>query len=142
MTTDPLQDIHNYSPTMTISQVLKFCEKKNLAITRGMVQNYIRDGLLPPPRNKRLYTHKHLAVLVLIARLKSVFDIPTIQAALHPYMDDEGIPIEVYASLINRLMSIAHEWEANIAPLAKVESDGGILLSMVFASELKAAIVG
>ena len=100
--TDPLADIRQYSPTMTISQVIKFCEKKGLRITRAMIQNYIRAGLLPPPVNKRLYTHKHLALLAVIDRLKTVFDIPAIGAALAPFTDDEGLPLDIYAEITKK----------------------------------------
>ena len=135
--TDPLHDIHYYSPTLTISQVLKFCEKKDMGITRGMIQNYIRDGLLPPPVNKRQYTHNHLAALALIDRMKTVFDIPTIQAILVPHMDEHGIPVATYIHLVEKIKMLLHEWQANIAPVLSAESDGGKMLCMAFVSELK-----
>jgi len=138
---DPLQDIRHYSPTMTIGQVLKFCERNNMRISRGMVQNYIRDGLLPPPMGKRLYTHKHLAALAMIDRLKTVFDMPTIREAMQPYMDDEGIPIEVYSTVMEKLTDIILKWQTSVAPALTAEPDGGTLLSMVFATELKGAII-
>jgi len=139
--TDPLFDIRQYSPTLTISQVIKFCQKKSMNITRAMIQNYIRVGLLPPPKNKRLYTHNHLTILVLIDKLKTVFDIPTIQTALYPYMDDDGISIEVYARLTNDLKNLTTEWEDRFNSMIKTQTDGGILLSMVFATELKSSVV-
>jgi len=141
MIKEPLFDIRQYSPTMTISQVLKFCQKKELNITRAMIQNYIRVGLLPPPKNKRLYTHKHLTVIALIDRLKTVFDIPTIQLALYPYMDDDGISVENYMRLINDMKILATEWEARYDTIAGAQLDGGILLQMAFATELKASLL-
>ena len=138
---DPLHDIRHYSPTLTISQVLKFCEKKALGITRGMIQNYIRDGLLPPPVNKRQYTHNHLAALVLIDRLKTVFDIPTIQSVLVPFMDERGIPIETYVGLMQKLEMLSDEWQTAIAPSLSQEPDGGVLLGMAFTAELKRVIM-
>jgi len=140
--TDPLQDIRHYSPTMTIAQVLKFCERKNMGITRGMIQNYIRDGLLPPPVNKRIYTHKHIAALAMIARLKTVFDMPTIKEALSPYMDEKGLPTDVYGTIMDKLADMEAKWQASIAPALTEESDGGLLLSMAFATELKSIVVG
>ena len=137
---DPLQGIEHISPNLTIASVLKFCERQNIGITRGMVQNYIRDGLLPPPINKRFYTHKHMAALVIIDRLKTVFDMPTIKAALQPYMDSEGLPMDVYASIIQKTAGVVNNWRESAAPVLSAESDGGVLLSMVFATELKSAI--
>ena len=140
--TDPLQNIRHFSPTMTIAQVLKFCERMNMGITRGMVQNYIRDGLLPPPVNKRLYTHKHLAALAMIGRLKTVFDMHAIKQALAPYMDEEGLPIEVYEGLMQKLAGLEAKWQANFAAELGEEGDGGLLLTMAFATELKSTVVG
>jgi len=127
---DPLHDIKHYSPTMTIAQVLKFCEKKGLGITRAMIQNYIRDGLLPPPVNKRLYTHKHLAVLAVVDKLKTVFDIPTIQQVLMPYMDDEGLPLDVYAALMASANALTQEW-------ISAASDCEPLITMMSLAQMK-----
>lgn len=93
---DILQDIHQYSDNFTISQVVKFFERKGLIVTKSMIQNYVRDGILPPPVNKRHYTHKHLTTLALIIRLKTVFEFVYIKAVLVPLTDSEGIPLEVY----------------------------------------------
>jgi DNA-binding transcriptional MerR regulator len=113
---DPLHDIHHYSPTLTIAQLLKFSERKGLNITRPMVQNYIRDGLLPPP-NGRLYTHKHLAALVIIQQLKTVFDMPTIKKTLTPYLDNEGLPLEIYNRFWDAATLAQTQWVAHIPPM-------------------------
>jgi DNA-binding transcriptional MerR regulator len=139
--TDPLSDIRHYSPTMTISQVMKFCEKKELTITRAMIQNYVRDKLLPPPVNKRLYTHKHLAALVMINRLKTVFDIPAIREALTPFMDEEGLPLEAYTEMQNKIGYLTQKWLFINKEMLAAENDGGTLLTMVCAAELKSAVV-
>jgi len=138
---NPLQGIEHINPNLTIANVLTFCERQNIGITRGMIQNYIRDGLLPPPIGKRFYTHKHLAALVLIDRLKTVFDMPTVKAALEPYMDDEGIPLDIYTSMITKLSGVVSAWQASAGPLLSAESDGGVLISMLFATEIKNIIV-
>jgi len=137
--TNPLSDIRHYSPTMTMTQLMKFFEKKNIGITRAMIQNYIRDGLLPSPLNKRFYTHKHLAALVMIDRLKTVFDMPTIQRALKPYMDDEGLPLDKYSELMEKTGGSIQKL-LNVASVAS-EDDGGVLLTMSCAAELKAIIM-
>ncbi|MCL1842445.1 MAG: DUF1836 domain-containing protein [Defluviitaleaceae bacterium] len=140
--TDPLHDIRHYSPTLTISQVMKFCEKKGLNITRAMIQNYVRDKLLPPPVNKRFYTHKHLAALVLIERLKTVFDIPTITRALLPFMDNEGIPLDIYQSVFANTEKVTQNWFKANASTINEEKDNGILLVMACAAQLKSAVIG
>ena len=128
--TNPLTDIRQYSPKLTISQLLKFFEKKGMNLTRGMVQNYIRDGLLPPPVEKRFYTHRHVAALTLIHKLKTVFDIPTIQKALVPHMDDEGVPLDVYFEALAQVSSLLKE-----APAFEDE-----LLLMLYVAELKTQV--
>jgi len=138
---DPLQGIEHISNNLTIANLLKFCERQEIGITRPMIQNYIRDGVLPPPVGKRFYTHKHLAALVLIDRLKTVFDMPTVKAALEPYMDSEGIPLSDYTAMLAKLATVTAAWQQNIAPLVATESDGGVILSMLFAAEIKSAIV-
>ena len=135
---DPLSDIHHYSPTLTITQVIKFCEKKNLPVSRPMVQNYIRDGLLPPPVNKRVYTHKHLAALVMICRLKVVYDMPAIKAALCPHLDDEGLPLETYKWLVGKQKEVMELWAKNVAPVITVEEENNhALLIMAHAVDIK-----
>lgn len=113
---DPLQDIHHYSETLTMSQVVKFCEKKELDLSRSMIQNYIRDGLLPPPLSKRYYTHKHLAALVMIDYLKNVFGMSDIREVLAPLMDEEGLPLETYVQLINEVTKISDIWKKQLSP--------------------------
>jgi DNA-binding transcriptional MerR regulator len=132
---DPLSDIHHYGQHLTISQVVKFFAKKEMNITRAMVQNYIRAGLLPPPVNKRVYTHKHLAALVVIDHLKGVFEMSDIKEALAPLMDGEGLPLPAYTALVRSLETISARWRESVAPELP---DGGAALLMAHAADLKA----
>ena len=140
--TDPLSDIHHYSPTLTIAQVIKFCDKKALQISRPMIQNYIRDGLLPPPVG-RLYTHKHLAAIVMIVRLKTVYDIPKVKAAMAPFMDDEGLPLDIYKWLVQKQKATLDQWMASVAAsiAAENEEKQGLLL-MAHAADVKEVATG
>jgi DNA-binding transcriptional MerR regulator len=133
MNHNPLQDIHHYSPTLTIAQVLKFSERKALGVTRAMVQNYIRGGLLPPP-DGRMYTHKHLAALVIIQRLKRVYDMPTIKAVLVPHLDGEGLPLDTYKRLMDILDDAVDKWKTHVAPA--FEADMGSLSLMAHVAGL------
>ena len=133
--TNPLADIRHYSPKLTISQLIKFFDKKEMSLTRGMVQNYIRDGLLPPPVDKRFYTHKHIAALVIICKLKTVFDIPTIQKTLVPLMDDEGLPLEVYTQFFDRVTGLL----AMVLDAEELQNDG--LLLMLLVAGLKSRVL-
>ena len=97
---DILHDIQQYNPHLTISKVVAFFERKGLTITKSMIQNYVRDGLLPPPVGKRYYTHKHLAVLALVLKLKTVYEMADIKAVIEPLMDAEGISLELYRQCV------------------------------------------
>ncbi|MCL2571961.1 MAG: DUF1836 domain-containing protein [Defluviitaleaceae bacterium] len=142
MINDPLSDIHQYSPTFTITQLIKFCEKKALPVTRAMIQNYIRDGLLPPPI-KRLYTQKHLAALAMICRLKTVWDIPTIKDALAPHMDDEGLCLDLYKWFMERQKETLNLWVSKVAPaISTKEEDRQDLLLMAHATDIKNLLKG
>ena len=45
-----------------------------------MIQHYVRIQLLPPPLQKRYYTHAHLQMLFIINHLKEVFALDEIKA--------------------------------------------------------------
>lgn len=137
---NPLHDIRHYSPTLTIAQVLKFCERKSLPITRPMIQNYIRDGLLPPPAG-RIYTHKHLAALAVISRLKSVFDMPAIKKALTPHMDTEGLPLEKYEQLMDVADTARAAWHEHVTPILSRGATTQTPAAMLCLAGLCAAII-
>jgi len=119
---DILQDIQQYNSQLTISQVVTFFGRKGLTVTKSMIQNYVRDGLLPPPINKRHYTHKHLAALALIDSLKTVYEMTAIKTVLLPFMDDEGIPLELYRECIRKTGEMATSWQENVAPVFSGEN--------------------
>ena len=129
---NPLSDIRHYSPKLNISQLIKFFKKKEMHLTRGMVQNYVRDGNLPPPLERRFYTHKHVAALVIICKLKTVFDMHTIRLTLAPIMDHEGLSLDLYSQLFDNVQSL----------IAKFTETGELqnyrLLQMLLIAELKA----
>ena len=139
--TDHLSDIHHYSPNLTIANVIKFCEKKGLPISRPMIQNYIRDGLLPPPVDKRIYTHKHLAALVVISHLKTVCDLPIIKEALAPHMDEEGLPLETYKWFMSKQNDLMALWLTHVAPTAAAQpNDNQSLLLLGHLADIKAVL--
>jgi DNA-binding transcriptional MerR regulator len=138
---DTLSDIRQYNTALTISQLMKFCDKKGLSITRPMVQNYIRMGLLPPPVDKRFYTHNHIAALTVIEHLKNVYEIEEIKDALQPLLQSDGLALAVYARLFNERSALIDEWEDKIRPAAVKagEPDFSRLLLMSHAADVKMA---
>lgn len=69
-----------------MDQVISLMEKKlsilsqdeeDKFITPSMINNYVKLGLIPPPKKKR-YTKEHLCYLFIICTLKSVIPIPAV----------------------------------------------------------------
>ena len=50
-------------------------------ITPSMINNYVKNGALPPPQNKR-YNRTHLALLMIICSAKSILEISSISDIL------------------------------------------------------------
>lgn len=80
-----LPDIELY-----MEQVIKLVEKylspiipkeKHTLLTASMVNNYVKQGLIPPPKKKK-YNQKHLAFLIAITLLKQVLSIAEIKQGI------------------------------------------------------------
>lgn len=138
---DILQDIEQYPKHLSISKVITYFERKGVTITRSMIQNYVRDGLLPPPLNKRHYTHKHMVVLAIVSLLKMVYDMTHIKAALSPYMEEEGISIELYRRLIGATNRFVNGREYGFATTNGFATDNeesaDPLVLMAYSADLK-----
>jgi DNA-binding transcriptional MerR regulator len=136
---DTLNDIRQYNTALSITQLIKFCEKKGIAITRPMVQNYIRLGLLPPPLERRFYTHNHIAALTIIEHLKNIYEIEEIKEALLPLMQRDGLAMEIYTRLFNERGALINEWEEKIrlSAVKDGEPDFSRLLLMSHAADVK-----
>lgn len=59
-------------------------------LTAAMVNNYVKQKILPPPVKKR-YQRSHLAALLMICAMKSVLPIASIQRLFASAGEDEGI---------------------------------------------------
>lgn len=51
------------------------------SLTPSMVNNYVKNDILPPP-NKKKYEREHIAILIVISFLKSVFSISEIKQGI------------------------------------------------------------
>ena len=85
--TDILDRLFGLSDRMTISKAVLFFERHSLPVTRTMIQNYIRVGVLPPPAANRYYTKNHLIMILLIDHMKSVYSLDEIRRILAPVAD-------------------------------------------------------
>ena len=53
-----------------------YIEGKGL-LTPSMINNYVKSGVLPPPKNKR-YNRTHLAILMIVCAMKPVMEISAV----------------------------------------------------------------
>lgn len=99
-----------------VEQVIGFIEdhmghvKRNESdklITKTMVGNYTRDGVLMPSKNKK-YSKNHIIMLILIYNLKQILSIEDIKTLFSPIMkdmsttNDDVIPLEdIYTTLLD-----------------------------------------
>lgn len=90
-----LDEIPEYR--LYISQLEEFFDKKlgkansddeeRKAISKTMIQNYIKDGLLMPPEGKS-YNRNHVILLILIYSFKSILSIRDIRRLFDPMLSD------------------------------------------------------
>ncbi len=52
-------------------------DEENKLLTSNMINNYVKDGLIPRPENKK-YSREHLALMLVVGMLKQVLSIQTI----------------------------------------------------------------
>lgn len=109
-----LSDIPNID--LYVEQVISFMEdhmkslkrnEKDKLITKTMVGNYTRDGVLMPSKNKK-YNKNHIIMLILIYNLKQILSIEDIKTLFTPIMKDisnigdDVIPLEdIYSTLLD-----------------------------------------
>lgn len=76
-----------------VSQELEFMRVPGeTPVTGSMVNNYVKQGVIPPPRKKR-YTRRHVASLVFVCALKRVFSIAQV-SQLATQVWDSGLDLE------------------------------------------------
>ncbi|MCD8217006.1 MAG: DUF1836 domain-containing protein [Clostridiales bacterium] len=77
--------------------------KSDKVLTKAMVNNYVKNDLLPPPEKKK-YSKDHLLTLIFIYYFKSVLSIQDIRSILNPvtetYWSDNSPSLEEIYSLV------------------------------------------
>lgn len=100
---DELCNIDTISPSqipdidLYMDQVTTFVEDKlsgykrntdDKLLTKTMINNYTKDGLIPPPVKKK-YSKSHIILLIMIYHLKSVLSITDIHSLFSSMSEDE-----------------------------------------------------
>ena len=67
-------------------------DKEDKFITKTMINNYVKQGILNPPINKK-YNRTHLSRLIVICMLKQVYSINDINSLITLALETSGIEI-------------------------------------------------
>ncbi len=80
-------------------------------LTPSMINNYVKSGVLPPPKNKK-YNRIHLAILMILCITKPVMEIGAISEIVHHGMEADSIEnlLDGFAGIFEaELATAAHE---------------------------------
>lgn len=94
-------------------------------ITRPMINNYVKLGMMPPPVKKK-YSRKHLAYILIICTLKQTLNISTIQKILPPEISEEEVIYTYNSFVLNQMKAIEYvcnQVESTAAPILKAENN-------------------
>ena len=89
-------------------------EKDAKFITPAMINNYVKLGIIPPPKKKR-YTKEHICYLFIICTLKSAIPIPSVTDIIKAHLKNRTIYelydlfCEAYEKLLFRAYETAKE---------------------------------
>ncbi len=121
VSSDVVEFPNEYGRGLLMFQLLDFFKDHDKDITQAMIQNYIRDTLLPPPHNKRYYTKEHIILLTLINDLKSILSISDIKTLMRPIQKDPGsfeddvITIDrIYDHYLNLKTKARESWSGTV----------------------------
>ena len=103
-------------------------------LTSSMINNYVKDGVLPRPEAKK-YSRDHLARLFMICMLKSVLSLPEINTILQGMTSEQGVD-ELYQNFIALQSQINQETASRIE--AQKETDDNQLYQLAMAMALEA----
>ena len=86
-----------------------------------MINNYTKDGLLTPPKNKK-YNQQHIMILALIHNLKGILSINDIKHLLGPVLrdvntpDDDLLPLDtIYSTYLKMSSLFLHDFNKAFA---------------------------
>lgn len=80
-------------------------------LTGSMVNNYVKQGVVPPPVRKR-YTRRHVGTLLFVCAFKRVFTIAQVSQLMRA-INESGADLAVlYDSLCEALESALAEWSS------------------------------
>lgn len=111
------------------------------ALTAAMVNNYVKQKVLPPPVRKR-YGRRHLAALLMLCTLKPIMPIADIQRLFQSAGGEDGI--QAMYKQFREVYSQANQLVAQLLTEATQEGRGRFLLAALgarAAQDLAAALL-
>ena len=122
-----MDQIISYMPR----QLIRFDDRE--ALTSAMVNNYIKDGLVPRAEGKR-YGPTHLGYLTAVAALKQVLSVREIGTLLDAARARNKPPEELYAYFCRALDQALAETARTINPDTPREGLAGLALELALRS--------
>ena len=108
------------------------CDEKG--ITSSMVNNYVKQQIIPPPKNKK-YNRIHLAYLIIICIMKNIMPIGLVGQVLQQKTESETD----YEKLYNRFCDYFESSATAVAESVKELSDNNVSFTdIIFSSALRA----
>jgi len=66
------------------------CDEKEKIVTPSIINNYVKQGMIPPPVKKK-YSKEHLAKLVILCTLKQVMPLSSLSIILDTMLKNEKL---------------------------------------------------
>lgn len=89
-------------------------------ITRSMINNYVKTGVVHPPIKKH-YSKSHLAYFLIVTILKRCYSMQQIESLLHIYTDMKDSSIEkaydLFVSRFEHSLNMVFEYNMNTYPI-------------------------
>lgn len=107
-------------------------DKDDKVITKTMINNYVKHGILTPPINKK-YNKNHLARLIVICILKQVYSINDIDSLITLALKTSGIEISYnkFCMLVEKAIDSTFKKEEFVYPNEELTEERYLLKTVV-----------
>lgn len=107
-------------------------DKEDKVITKTMINNYVKHGILTSPVNKK-YNRTHIARLIVICILKQVYSISDINSLITLALETSGIEISYnkFCMLVERAIDSTFKKEEFVYPNEELTDERYLLKTVV-----------
>ena len=125
--------------TLMDKQLAPFSGDGERLLTSSMINNYVKDGVLPRPESKK-YSRNHLAMLLMICMLKSVLSLPEIHNILEGMTAGKGVE-DLYPAFTTIHRQAMQEAASRIDAAREQDTAALYQLAMTMALEANACLL-